>query len=393
MNISLLGRILVRLRTVKKLWESGLRGMLDYGLEHAVDNESCDKNAQQVLKTVESTQFLPPSSVSFVVVKITAIFPVSLLKRVSGLLRREYKNPSSYPLQWMRKTLPIFAECSAFYHTLQKPSPLTTTEEHDLELAHKRLTTICDKALESNVPVVIDAEDTSIQPGIDYFTYWATVKYNKGTKPLVYGTVQAYLKDAGQRLFETKTAADKMGLPVGFKLVRGAYLSSERKLAHSLGVESPIHNSINDTHHCFNECASYMLDEVSSGPGGLILATHNLESGKGTLIMKTEDENIIFRKRGKMAAGKARDLGIGKDSDKLEFASLYGMADAMSFGLRNAGFGVSKYLPFGPVSEIMPYLLRRAEENKGLLSSSNLDKHLMMKELKEESECLCFMIG
>ncbi|XP_022008101.1 proline dehydrogenase 2, mitochondrial-like [Helianthus annuus] len=207
-------------------------------------------------------------------------FPVSLLKRVSGLLRWEYKNPSSYPLQWKRKTLPIFAECSAFYHTLQKPSPLTTTEEHDLELVHKRLTTICDKALESNVPVVIDAEDTSIQPGIDCFTYWATVKYNKGTKPLVYGTVQAYLKDAGQRLFETKKAADKMGLPIGFKLVRGAYMSSERKLAHSLGVESPIHNSINDTHHCFNECASYMLDEVSSGPGGLILATHNLKSGK-----------------------------------------------------------------------------------------------------------------
>ncbi|KAF5769794.1 putative proline dehydrogenase [Helianthus annuus] len=323
-----------------------------------VDDESCDKNSQPILKTVESTQFLPPSS--FRGGEDHSDFPVSLLKRVSGLLRWEYKNPSSYPLQWKRKTLPIFAECSAFYHTLQKPSPLTTTEEHDLELVHKRLTTICDKALESNVPVVIDAEDTSIQPGIDCFTYWATVKYNKGTKPLVYGTVQAYLKDAGQRLFETKKAADKMGLPIGFKLVRGAYMSSERKLAHSLGVESPIHNSINDTHHCFNECASYMLDEVSSGPGGLILATHNLKSGK-------------------MAARKARDLGIGKDSDKLEFASLYGMADAMSFGLRNAGFGVSKYLPFGPVSEIMPYLLRRAEENKGLLSSSNLDRHLMMQ--------------
>ncbi|XP_076925210.1 proline dehydrogenase 2, mitochondrial-like [Bidens hawaiensis] len=350
-------------RTVEKLWQYGLRGMLDYGLEHAEDNDSCDKNAQQVLKTVESTRGLPPYSVSFVVVKITAICPVSLLKRVSDLLRWEYKNPSSVKLPWKLKALPIFSDCSPFYHTLQKPSPLTITEERDLELAHKRLTTICDKALETNVPIVIDAEDTSIQPGIDYFTYSAAVEYNKGTKPLVSGTIQAYLKDAGPRLFETKKAADKMGLPIGIKLVRGAYMSSERKLANSLGVESPIHNSINDTHHCFNECASYMLDEVSSGPGGLILATHNLESGK-------------------MAARKARDLGIGKDSDKLEFASLYGMADAMSFGLRNAGFGVSKYLPFGPVSEIMPYLLRRAEENRGLLSSSYLDRHLMMKELK-----------
>lgn len=77
-------------------------------------------------------------------------------------------------------------------------------------------------------------------------------------------------------------------------------------------------------------------------------------------------------------ARKAREYGITKDSEKLEFASLYGMADAMTFGLKNAGFGVSKYLPFGPVDQIMPYLLRRAEENKGLLSSSNLDRQLMM---------------
>ncbi|KAI3677410.1 hypothetical protein L2E82_51693 [Cichorium intybus] len=350
-------------RTVKKLWESGLRGMLDYGLEHAIDNESCDINAQEFIKTVESTQSLPPSSVSFVVVKITAICPISLLKRVSDLLRWEFKNPSSTNLPWKLKTLPIFSESSPFYHTLEKPSPLTPEEEHDLELAHQRLVNICNKSIESNVPVVIDAEDTSIQPGIDYFTYSAAVIYNNGEKPLIFGTIQAYLKDAGERLYATKKAADQMGLPVGFKLVRGAYMSSESQLAHSFGVESPIHNTINDTHKCYNDCASWMLDEVSNGPGGLILATHNLESGK-------------------LAAQKARDLGITKNSEKLEFASLYGMAEAMTFGLRNAGFGVSKYLPFGPVDQIMPYLLRRAEENKGLLSSSNLDRQLMMKELK-----------
>ncbi|KVI02609.1 Proline dehydrogenase [Cynara cardunculus var. scolymus] len=311
-------------RTVKRLWESGLRGMLDYGLEHAVDNESCDKNAQEFIETVESTQVLPPSSVSFVVVKITAICPVSLLKRVSDLLRWEYKNSSSMNLPWKLKTLPIFSESSPFYHTLEKPAPLTPEEESDLELAHQRLVNICNKSIECNVPVVIDAEDTSIQPGIDYFTYSAAVMYNKGEKPLIFGTIQAYLKDAGERLFETKRAADKMGLPVGFKLVRGAYLWSESQLANSIGVESPIHNSIDETHKCYNGCASFMLDEVSNGPGGLILATHNLDSG----------------------------------------------------------FGVSKYLPFGPVDQIMPYLLRRAEENKGLLSSSNLDRQLMMKELK-----------
>nr|AHJ08572.1 PDH1 [Helianthus tuberosus] len=352
-------------QTVKRLWESGLRGMLDYGLEHANDNESCDKATQQLIKTAESTQSLTPS-VSFVVVKVTAICPVYLLRRVSDLLRWEYKN-SSFKLPWKQQTLPIFSENSPFYHTLHQPAPLTAEEEHDLELAQKRLQTICEKSFEGNVPVVIDAEDTSIQPAIDYMTYWASVKYNEAERPMVYGTIQAYLKDAGERMCLTKKAADKMVLPVGFKLVRGAYMSSERKLARSLGVESPIHTTINDTHDCFNSCATFMLDEVSNCPGGLILATHNLDSGK-------------------LVAQKAREYGITKDSKKLEFATLYGMAETMTFGLRNAGFSVSKYLPFGPVDQIMPYLLRRAEENKGLLSSSNLDRQLMMKELKRRTK-------
>lgn len=348
--------------TVRRLWDSGVRGMLDYGLEHAVDNESCDIAEKQLIKTAESTQSLPPSSVGFVAVKVTALCPVYLLRRLSDLLRWEHNN-SSFKLPWKQQTLPIFSEISPFYHTLQQPAPLNAEEERDLELAHQRLVNVCEKGFESNVRIVIDAEDTSIQPAIDYFTYWASIKYNEKQRPLVYGTIQAYTKDADMRMALTKKAADKMGLPTGFKIVRGAYMSSERELANSLGVDSPIHDTIENTHNCYDRCAVFMLDEIATGPGGLILATHNLQTGK-------------------LAATKAREYGIGKDSGKLEFASLYGMADAMTFGLRNAGFGVSKYLPFGPVDQIMPYLLRRAEENKGMLSSSALDRELMMKELK-----------
>nr|GFA85112.1 proline dehydrogenase [Tanacetum cinerariifolium] len=180
--------------------------------------------------------------VSFVAVKVTAVCPVYLLRRVSDLLRWEFKN-SSFKLPWKQQTLPIFSENSPFYHTLQQPPPLTAEEEQDLEIAHKRLMSICEKSFESNVPVVIDAEDTSIQPAIDYMTYWASVKYNEPQRAIVYGTIQAYLKDAGDRMALTKKAADKMGLPLGFKFVRGAYMSSERKLAQSLGVESPIHDT------------------------------------------------------------------------------------------------------------------------------------------------------
>ncbi|KAG8384543.1 hypothetical protein BUALT_Bualt04G0128800 [Buddleja alternifolia] len=348
-------------RTVGKLWGGGLRTMLDYGLEHANDNESCDRNLEEFIKTIGSTKSLPTSPVSFVVVKITALCPTSLLRRVSDLLRWEYKD-SSLHLPWKLKTLPIFSASSPLYHTPEKPDPLTREEEHDLNLAYQRLIKICQSSLEASVPLLIDAEETDIQPAIDYFTYSAAIEYNRDDNPLIFNTIQAYLKDAKERMVAAKRAADEMGVPVGFKLVRGAYMSKENRLAYSLQVKSPIHDSIQDTHACYNECAAFMLEQIARGSGSVVLATHNLESGK-------------------LAATKAVDLGIEKDSRNLQFAQLYGMAEALSFGLRNAGFRVSKYLPFGPVDQIMPYLLRRAEENRGLLNTSALDRELMRKEL------------
>ncbi|KAG9147380.1 hypothetical protein Leryth_019518 [Lithospermum erythrorhizon] len=344
-------------RTVLKLQESGLKGMLDYGLEHADDNESCDQNFKEFMQTIESTKSLPPSSVSFVVVKITAICPISLLKRVSDQLRWEAKD-SSISLPWKQRTLPIFSETSPLYHTQNKPRSLTLEEENDLNRAHERLKKLCETCVEADVPLLIDAEDTILQPAIDYMTYWAAIKYHKGDEPVVFGTVQAYLKDANERLIQTKNAAEKMGIPMGFKLVRGAYMSSESKLAASLGVDSPIHDNIDQTHTCYNNCADFMLEKVANGSGALVLATHNVESGK-------------------LAAAKAIELDIGKENKNLQFAQLYGMSEVLSFALRNAGFQVSKYLAFGNVELIMPYLIRRAEENRGLLSSSFLDRQLM----------------
>ncbi|XP_030952751.1 proline dehydrogenase 2, mitochondrial-like isoform X1 [Quercus lobata] len=350
--------------TVRRLHNggAGLRAMLDYAVEYAGDNQSCDRNLEAFLRTVEIAKSLPPSSVSFVIVKISAICPLKLLERVSDLLRWQHKNPS-FNLAWKMDTLPILSDISPTYHTLKEPEPLTLEEEHDLQLGHQRLLKICQNCLVSNVPLTIDAEHTSVQPAIDYLTYSSAIMYNKDDNILVYGTIQAYLKDAKERLLRAYQAADEMGVPVGIKLVRGAYMSSERKLASSLGFESPIHNSIQETHTCYNNCASFMLNKIANGPGALVLATHNTESGR-------------------IAVGQAHDLGIGKVNQKLEFAQLYGMSDALSFGLRNAGFQVSKYMPFGPVEIVMSYLLRRAEENRGLLSTSTLDRQLMRNELK-----------
>jgi len=299
--------------------------------------------------------------VSFNIVKITAICPMSLLERMSDLLRWQKKDPSMV-LPWKQDSLPIFSDLSPLYHTRKRPEPLTAQEERDLELANKRFQELCEKCVQSNIPLLVDAEFTSVQPAIDYFTYAAAIVHNKGENPILFGTMQTYLKDAKDRLLLTSKAADKMGIPMGFKLVRGAYMSSERKLAAELGYASPIHNTIKDTHKCFNDCSNFMLEKIANGPGGLVLATHNIESGK-------------------LAAAKAHELGIGKVNHKMEFAQLYGMSEALSFGLSNAGFQVSKYMPFGPVETVMPYLLRRAEENRGVLAASGFDRQLMRKEL------------
>ncbi|XAR71333.1 proline dehydrogenase [Bertholletia excelsa] len=349
-------------RTAAKICNSGLRAMLNYGSEHAVDNESCDRNLEGFIRTVEEARSLPESAVSFIVVKVTAICPLGLLQRVSDLLRWEYREKSCH-LPWKLNTLPVFSDSSPLCHVQKKPDPLTPEEEKDLHLAHQRLQKISQKCIEASLPLVIDAEESWIQPGIDYFTYSAAIAHNKDNNPIIYGTIQAYLKDAKERLFRVMDAAEKIGVPMGIKLVRGACLSKERQVAASLGVESPVHNTIDQTHNCFNDCASFLLEKVADGLGAAVLATHNVESGR-------------------KAAALARGLGIGSENQKLQFAQLYGMADALSFALRNGGFQVSKYMPFGPVDLVIPYLLRRAEENKGFLPTSVLDKQLMRKELK-----------
>ncbi|ESW32187.1 hypothetical protein PHAVU_002G300800 [Phaseolus vulgaris] len=356
-------------RSILALNDTGLRSMLAYGVEDAHDNEGCDKNLQGFLHNVDLSKSLPPSSVSFVILKITAICPMALLERLSDLLRWQKKDPS-FVLPWKQDSLPIFAESSPLYHTQNRPEPLTPGEESDLELANQRLLELCQKCEEANMPLLVDAEHTTVQPAIDYFTYSSAIKYNKDNNPIVFGTIQTYLKDAKERLLLTTEAAQKMGVPMGFKLVRGAYMSTESKLAQSFGFASPIHNTIQDTHNSFNDCSSFLLQKVANGPGSLVLATHNIESGK-------------------LAVAKAHELGVEKVNQKVEFAQLYGMSDALSYGLSNAGFQVSKYMPFGPLEMVMPYLIRRAEENRGVLAASGFDRQMTRKELGRRLKALC----
>lgn len=220
------------------------------------------------------------------VVKITAICPPRLLKRVSDLLRWQHFKDPSLSLPWKYNSLPLFADSSPFYHTPEKPEPLTAEEQSDLELAHARMSEICTNSTDQNLPILIDAEDTAIQPAIDYFAYTAAIEFTEGDdEPLIYNTCQAYLKDAKDKLVIAVKAADQMNVPLGIKLVRGAYMLLENRLADSLGVPSPIHDSIQNTHACYNECADFMLNQIALGSTALVLATHNMESGNAFYLI------------------------------------------------------------------------------------------------------------
>ncbi|KAG6491877.1 hypothetical protein ZIOFF_046817 [Zingiber officinale] len=370
-------------RTVREMWAGArLRSILDYGMEDADDGTACDRNLAGFLRAVEMAASLPIASLllyipipkpsrnlkvrlsshqASVCVKITAICPISLLERVSDQLRWEQRDPS-FPLPWRTNSFPVLCRSSPLYLTPREPEPLSEVEEDGLQLALQRLSTICQRCVEANTPLLIDAEYTSVQPAIDYFTYKAMQEFNRSEQPIVYGTIQTYLRDAKERMVSVVEAAEEEGFSLGVKLVRGAYLTRETKSSSSMGAPSPLHASIQETHECFDSCASFMMERVSRRPGAVVLATHNVQSGQA-------------------AATKAEELRIGKDDQKLQFAQLMGMADGLSLGLKNAGFQVSKYVPFGPVEQVIPYLLRRAEENRGFLSTSSADRKFIRKEL------------
>lgn len=357
--------------TLKRMQALGLKAVLNYAMEDAADNTACDANLNQFLATVDSTPQLPLGSVSFACVKITAICPLGLLERISHLLRWQHCHPH-FTLPWKAETLPILAPSSPTHHTSSEPMPLSPTEENDLNLAEQRLFQLCRACQAISLPLLIDAEYQTVQPAIDYFSYRAFSEFNRNREPLVYGTLQGYLKDSLPRLIEASEAAKKQGISMALKLVRGAYIARENAEARALGAPSPVHSRISETHSSYNACASLLLEKAARGEASLVLATHNFESVK-------------------LAAAKAEELGIvRKVEGVLQFAQIKGMGDSLSLGLVKAGFEVSKYVPFGPVEKVIPFLIRRAEENRGMLATGSLEIQRIRKELKRRIRSLQF---
>jgi proline dehydrogenase len=219
---------------------------------------------------------------------------------------------------------------------------------------------ICEVAAEKNIGVLVDAEESWIQDPVDRLAIEMMEEFNH-EKPIVYNTIQLYRHDRLHFLHLSHSIAKQSQFVLGVKLVRGAYMEKERTRAASKGYPSPIQLNKESCDKDYNAAVEYCVNNIDEI--AFIVATHNEESN----LLATQ---IMMQK----------DLPF--NHPHLHFSQLYGMSDNITFNLAKAGFSVSKYLPFGPINDVVPYLMRRAQENSSVSGQTGRELALIEKELK-----------
>lgn len=315
-------------RTSKLLGSYGVQVILDYGVEAKEGEDNFDIVTEHIIEEIDfaATQ----NNIPFVSVKLTGIASHKLLENLNDAprLRSGIHDSESDDAAWQR--------------------------------VRERMFVICDVAQEKGIGILLDAEETWIQDPIDRLAIELMSIYNK-EKVIVYNTYQLYRNDRLHFLQLSHRIAKEKNFLLGAKLVRGAYMEKERARAQKNGYPSPIHIDKESTDHDFNAAALYCLENKETI--SLLLATHN------------EKSNLQI-------ANNMQQLGIAHNSHQIHFSQLYGMGDHITFNMALMGYNVSKYLPYGPISEVIPYLMRRAEENSSVNGQTNNELLLLKKELK-----------
>ena len=236
---------------------------------------------------------------------------------------------------------------------------LNNHEKHEWINIRKRFSKICEYAKESNMKILIDAEEYEVQKSIDDLALEMMKNFNTKST-VVYNTIQLYRFDRISYIESLLTKFKKAKFKFGFKLVRGAYLEKERELAILNGYKSPICASKKETDKNFNDCISLVFKNKPRID--LFVASHNEESNQ-------------------IVINKIKKYSLNNDDSGIWFGQLYGMGDHISYNLAKNGFNVAKILPFGPVENLIPYLIRRAQENSSFEGQSNRELVLINREL------------
>lgn len=307
---------------VDKMFTKKVSSVLDYSVEAKEEEAEFDKALEKILKTI-------------VFAKEKKAIPFAVFKP-TGLGRFE------------------------LYEKLGEGKSLTAEEAEEWKRVTNRFETICREGYENNVALLIDAEESWMQDAADDLVEEMMRKYNK-EKTIVFNTLQMYRWDRMEYLKKLHERAEKDGFTIGMKIVRGAYMEKEDKRAQEMGYVSPICVSKEATDENYDTAISYMIDNLNSM--AIFAGTHNEESSYKLMKLMA-------------------DKGIAKDDKRIWFGQLYGMSDNISFNLAQAGYNVAKYLPFGPVRDVMPYLIRRAEENTSVAGQTSRELNLIKAERK-----------
>lgn len=314
-------------RATKLLGSYGVQVILDYGVEAKEGERNFDDVTEHIIEAIDfaATQ----NNVPFVSVKLTGVASQVLLENLNEAprLRSGIHDSESENAEWQRVKARMYA--------------------------------ICDVAQEKGVGILLDAEETWIQDPIDRLAIELMTVYNK-EKVIVYNTYQLYRNDRLSFLQLSHRIAIEKGFLLGAKLVRGAYMEKERARAQQMGYASPIHADKDATDNDFDAAAKYCIENTTSI--SLLLATHN------------EQSNIII-------AETMGEKNLPTNFDRVHFSQLFGMGDHITFNMAIKGYNVSKYLPFGPIGEVIPYLMRRAEENSSVNGQTNKELVMIKREL------------
>ena len=309
-------------KAIQLLGQYRIGTILDYSVEGEKSEAGFEVTMEEILRTLEKAR--QSENIPFCVFKVTGLASAALLEKIS------------------------------------QGDKLSQTETEAFESVRRRVAKICERAHAFGVPVLIDAEETSIQGPIDALADEMMALYNR-EKAIVYNTYQMYRTDAMENLIGDFQEAVNGQYRIGAKLVRGAYMEKERKRAAKLNHPSPIHPDKEATDKAFNMALDFCVENLERI--SLMCGSHN------------EISNALLTK--KMAQ---KDLLPG--DPRIWSAQLYGMSDNISFNLAKAGYNVAKYVPYGPVRAVMPYLLRRAQENTSVAGQSSRELTMIRKELR-----------
>ena len=313
-------------RTIADLGKFGIGTILDYSVEGKTSDEDFDQTVDIIIQTIHRAANDP--HIPFAVFKVTGIGRHDLIEKAS--------TPGYTP---------------------------TTLEQTEIDVIVSRIDLICQAAYEAGTSVFIDAEESWIQDAIDQWTFDMMLKYNK-EKCIVFNTLQMYRHDRLAFLNDCISLAKEHHVKYGIKLVRGAYMEKERARAIEKGYPSPIQATKADTDKDYNAALKVILDHRSMF--SLCAGTHNEDSSE--LLM-----NLM------------QEAQIDPQSEQFYFAQLLGMSDHISYNVAHAKYHVAKYVPFGPVKEVLPYLLRRADENTSVAGQTGRELSLIMKELNRRA--------